>query len=104
MSEYKESLIALRAKIGKLRNWCKYHYALDSTGTPVKPEDSSACKFCLSGAIQALRVDQGISDNLYVNLATALQRDGHIGLIHFNDTHTHVQVVKYLDEQIAKAD
>lgn len=46
-----EILIAAKAKIENINNWCRIVYATDNKGQSIHYRQPSACKFCARGAI-----------------------------------------------------
>lgn len=97
----KALLIAVRAKILSPKHWCQGFYATNKFGMPVPSNSKDACRFCLSGAANAVGMELGFSfDESVAGLDSCFP--GHNAPI-FNDRHTHAEVIAYLDEQIAKA-
>lgn len=76
--------------------WCQKNYAEDAKGHRVSPISLNACNFCITGAIY--RVD-------CKELNAYLQREcyNHIDLIRFNDSHTHEEVLEYLQTLILRS-
>lgn len=80
----------LRSALRRVRDlieagWTQEAYARDCYGHRVSTDSPSACKFCLSGAI-----DRAVSDNgtLYSHCLDALRRQLPLhgdGIINFND-------------------
>lgn len=116
MSCYVNVLELVREKIAKEENWCRKCFSTDSSGIGCDPCDPRACRFCLAGAFLnvglwaesntegfiELSCDQRAINDAYDEFSRNLMKDKRIGIVHFNDNHTHAEVLKYLDEQIAK--
>jgi hypothetical protein len=95
-----EILKAGRAKIAKKENFVKGHYALDSEGMDVLPMSSEACRFCSEGAIHA---SVRLEDHRYKDYALAALKEEMLeGIITFNDSHTHAEVLNAWDRAITK--
>jgi hypothetical protein len=87
-----EILIAARKLIEKPENWTQETSARDAAGRETLPTSPRAVCWCASGAIlRAGRADAG-------NALFALRSVGNIA--HFNDTHTHPEVLALLDKAI----
>lgn len=99
-----EVLRRARARIEKPENWCQKYYAVNEQGMAVAPESKEACSWCSEGALLTIA---GMSFNerrrtlLYLDAVTGLST---LGAGHFNDTHTHAEVLDLFDRAIALAE
>lgn len=86
--------------------WCRGAYAKDESNKPVPPNDPSACKFCLYGA---LRKVTGMGNEFYKKpeyeeLCEIMRKQlgGALFLDHFNDSKKNKRdVVRVFDKAIA---
>lgn len=89
---------ALR-KIEKPENWCQGRSALDSNFQNVAPDSDKACRWCMGGAIQGscstLSQYNTVTDWIVVSKS--------ISIAHFNDNHTHTEVIKLMKQLITVA-
>lgn len=114
-----EVLKAVREKIADPQNWIQGEYAEDKDTNPVTPYDPSACRFCLAGAFKSLsgsykavsktsdlmiQQNYNMVQETYDTLCMAIRRAVGAGVIDFNDSHTHAEVLALLDAQIAKGE
>lgn len=101
----KEVLIAARAKIAPIENWTQGSFAKNKNGSPVLETSESACSFCSAGAVYlACRELEGGYPAFMIpslNALDELSRAMGQSVGHFNDTHTHAEVLAKFDEAIA---
>ena len=100
MSSIKQLLIAARKLIENPKNWTKRSFARTRSGKVTYNTHPEACKFCAEGAL--IRAQRDFAGE--VDLAVyALEK--HVGLdvylTHFNDSHTHQEVLNVFDQAIA---
>lgn len=116
----KEDLTKAREIIAVPEHWTQNHLARDKRNCPVPPEDPDAVRFCAIGAImralntgdtlhswpydhvRALEetLDQNASNIPSFGVAL-FDRTG-LGVAHFNNTHTHEEVLSLFDQTIAR--
>lgn len=102
-----EILKAARKLIKKEENWCKEFSALDKANRPTDWWSKDACRFCLSGALSRAASDLeglGLTDTAYgtsLKLRDRIKEHGANKFVSvFNDTHTHKEVIKLLNDAI----
>ena len=91
------TLRQLRSRLAQPLYWTKGAAARDAAGRPVDPYHSSACKWCLLGAMMR-DFGPGTASAREVLIAIAGHR-----LAAFNDTHTHDEVIAKIESAIALA-
>lgn len=104
------TLTAARALIASPENWTTEKMARTVDDDLALPNDALACKFCAMGAIK--RAQWGITDLHYAtgsSLAflylkdTLMRVHNYNNIPHFNDTHTHAEVIALFDAAIESA-
>ena len=95
-----EVLTAARTLIAKSEHWCQRTYTCDAAGKPVDVESGKGKRFCLSMAM--MLASDWENDSLVQAESYIAQRIEHGGIIRFNDTHTHAEVIGLLDTAIAE--
>lgn len=99
-----EYLRAAKALIQNPDNWCK--------GAMRKPKADGTCRFCAAGAVnEVCPVGVGgwrITENLQVfkvltDVVRGLPREQSLSAPHFNDSHTHAEVMALFDKAIEQA-
>lgn len=99
----KEGLIKARAKVEE--GWCQGAAARDKGGLAVAATSSDATRFCILGAINAARLDNGVS--VIGELYCALKCEaGESSLAGFNDApgRTQEEVLALFDKAIARVE
>lgn len=91
----KEVLIAARAKIADPVNWTQGEYARNADGADCEGDD--AVCWCAIGAIQESCDDYDTARDALEYLHAVMGTYPY----HFNDTHTHAEVIAKFDEAIA---
>ena len=78
------------------KGWCQYVYARNSAGIPVRPDNDSACSFCIVGAMEAARVGTAA----FLKLGTHMRESGMAPTAFWNDQpeRTKAEVVALLKE------
>ena len=92
-----EILIAAKAKIDTPDKWTKGDFAQNSDGDPVPSKSPYAVCFCSLGALYSLDIPPDLLGPVYDALDKAM---GDETVTHFNDTHTHSQVMAAWDKAI----
>ena len=94
-----DKLEAVRNLISDERHWTKGQYARDERGKSVHPSSPTACKWCLTGAIdRAIDKDEDKQlAELYIRTTAAY---GYESLAVFNDYSSHKEVIDALDYTI----
>jgi hypothetical protein len=100
-SSPRDVLIAARAKIADEKNWTQHHYARNARGFSIAASDKKACQWCAGGALIAVHPTGILSDYVAADL---LRREMDGAISHFNDTHTHAEVLSAFDKAIASTD
>lgn len=103
MITIKNILIKARKLIENPKNWTKYTMARDANGCRVPCESKSACKFCMSGAIQRVVHDNNIPLQLWHQASDRLK--SHVlynNIQTFNDKYftKHSNVLSAFDDAI----
>ncbi len=108
-----ETLKAAREKIADENHWTTHSYAKSFDGDVVNADNKLACKWCLSGAVYAVAGwninAASYSTAYYSSMSYKTIRfiekcaDG-LSVPKFNDTHSHSEVISFLDECIVKAE
>lgn len=106
MSDVSETLRAARKLIEKPENWCQWQYAMNADGDRVFVMADDATRWCLSGAMQRVCGSfNGRGRPAYQALLDVVDTGSSGRAIpHFNDTHTHPEVLAVLDRAIAEAE
>ncbi len=100
MNSVQQVLADAKALIASPDRWTAGCMARDAGGNSVHPESPVAVKFCLFGALYRGWQLHTTAAARKAMLAAAGSEDG---LIIFNDTHTHAEVLALLDKGIALA-
>ena len=97
----KDILVKARELISKEENWTQGEFGRNAQGDSVtKDHLNEATRFCATGAlIRAMQLLQGNADAIY----RIYEKWGHFSLIHFNDRHTHTEVLALFDKLINEA-
>ena len=94
-----ETLKAARAKIALREHWAQGIFASDINGRRVHVMSPTAVCFCASGAISNV---SNLDDRLLARIAC--ENVVSTGLIDYNDTHTHAEVLAMFDRAIAASE
>lgn len=93
----KQILIEAKKLIDTPERWLTGVFARTAGGKSVNPLSPDACRFCSIGAVWRII---GYRDGLHeIGLFSAMGGD----VYHFNDTHTHGEVMAAFDRAIASA-
>lgn len=97
-----ELLTAAKEKIGTPEKWCKETFALDSNGRSVGALDDDACRWCIDGALIAVR---GALSDEYSKAYSFIWRASKRVPLGFNDADstTHPDVMRVFSDAIALA-
>lgn len=96
---FHEALSKARELITPPENWTQNSHAVTREGDCVSAYDLRACSFCMIGAV--LRVTDD-SNHFYRFLFEGEKVSGEkVGA--YNDNHTHVEVLEFMDRLIAAA-
>lgn len=95
-----EQLRAIRAKIESPENWTQGTDARNSFDERVTAINPGACKWCLRGATKAIPYGDTALDFLSIHSWNTYGKSVHL----FNDTHTHDEVLKFLDHCVTQAE
>lgn len=92
-----EHLKAVRELLSDESHWTQGEAARSEDGRAVSPQEKEACSWCLIGA--AIKVAEEGSDAHQI--LRALKEAGSIKYVHhFNDSHSHAEVLQLLDKAI----
>jgi hypothetical protein len=107
-------LVRARHILSKPEHWTKYALAKNEGNWEVKPNNSTACKFCTIGALHRAVIDLHggiLTTQTFEKAKTALRgtdaiKAQHEGIVMFNDDEntTHQDVLNAFDEAIANYD
>jgi hypothetical protein len=99
----KRHLIAARDLIADPNSWTQGAYARDKKRAPTKHSTKAVSCWCLIGAVQA--IDSDNSEEALEWLRITLRHDygEFVSVSHFNDTHSHGEVLRALDRAIEAA-
>lgn len=95
-----EVLRSARAKIEKAENWTQGEIARDTRGR-CNPKSPNAECWCAVGSIDVVT---GYDVDDYGDSLEILETLAGMALDHFNDTHTHAEVLSLFDRAIAAAE
>lgn len=102
MNATAEILQKARDLISDEKNWTQDAFARDEHGLSVMATDKRAVCFCSRGALY--NVTGGAWSGAYDHLLGLVSEDQDcLGLAHFNDTHTHAEVLDLFDRAIKRA-
>lgn len=93
-----EILTAARELISDRKKWTKGETARDSRSRTVSPRDERAVRWCSFGAV--VKVTGPDYSAAWCAKRTMDRHIPEIGLYHFNDTHTHAEVLAAFDKAI----
>ncbi len=97
----KSDLQAVRDLLADPERWTQGALARDAHGLSTLGITSESTCFCLMGALYKLHPYGGDAFfNLEQHLAHSPALDGDSSYAHYNDTHTHAEVLALLDERI----
>lgn len=105
----KQTLQAMREKLSG-DGWCRTALAKDSAGFDVDPRATSACKWCLSGAMSVVTQKEDSSptkmdffDEIrdFLRLYYPPEVPTFVTMEYFNDSHNQADVLALLDRAIA---
>lgn len=106
MTEVKKFLIEVKNLIIDSNNWTQGSSA-KANGKPCYLDDFNANCFCLLGVIGRIDVDMAIknkaSDAIRITIAKVIGEpitNKNISISNFNDTHSHEEVIKIIDDTI----
>jgi hypothetical protein len=95
-----ETLIVARKKIRFRKHWVQGDYARGKSGRSVEPAGQAAVCFCLAGAV--LAVPYGDRGGAIERLRTRARELYRVPPERFNDTHSHKEVLGFLDTVISE--
>lgn len=95
-----ETLEAAKSIIANPNKWAREAMARDRLGNEVKPEDETACCFCLVGAVRRAAHNDNVACGMAIRLLRAACGCDPMG---FNDSHGHKAVMKIMDRAIMLA-
>lgn len=101
----KEVLVQARQKIDAPEKWTQGAFGRNADGDYLGLCDPSACRWCVAGAVCEVAESSPLEDAAIAVLAELVPKppptamDGSVA--HFNDTHTHAEVLALLDRAIA---
>lgn len=98
-------LRAAKAKIAHSQDWIRGYLALNEEGRTVDPNNPTACKFCMMGALYNVAEPQPSANQMTIaDAAFAALYDVTGGTSTFNDhpATTHAEVLDAFDRAIAK--
>lgn len=103
-----DNLKAARAKIEKPENWLQRALSTNKKGYNVLPDDPEACRFCSVGAIRSVMPDQvhavtKYPEGIFLNTVVKSRSDAAFGIVSYNDSSTHAEVLSAFDEAIQLA-
>lgn len=80
------------------------NYASDVDGAWINPLHEAAVCWCSLGAIMKITNKNAVSDPLVkaCEKELGITVNAHGGIVHYNDEHTHKQVLKIFDKTIAR--
>ena len=101
MSSIKQLLIAARKLIENPEHWTQGVMARNCDGHSTYYRNGGAFCFCASGALQRVQADIGLTfDDLHRSM-WILEGFCPVDILHFNDSHTHQEVLNVFDKAIA---
>jgi hypothetical protein len=96
MNPATEILLSAAFALTPEENWTKEALGRTATGAPVWESDEDAVCWCLLGAFQLVRKDSGMDDTAYYDAKDYFEKACGQGLVNFNNTHTHAEVLDAL--------
>lgn len=96
----KEVLVQAKELISTEEKWTQGAYGRQADGTLISFTDPRACRFCTMGALfRASAEDMDGFDGANRALSQAIGTRS-IGIVAFNDSHTHAEVMAMFDKAI----
>jgi hypothetical protein len=93
-----------RELISDPKNWVQGIIATDRSGKPSALASSATVCFCAVGALKRATIEHGYSPLFSITAQIKLSETmGNETTIHFNDTHSHAEVLAKFDEAIRNA-
>ena len=102
MTSTAEILKAARKLIEKPENWTKGAFARSAKGSRVRPVYKGAVCFCSIGALQKVSVGGNYTDA--INFLRREVPEDCMGVMAFNDSRTHSEVLDLFSKAIAAAE
>lgn len=100
-----EILRSLRELISDKEKWCRGTFARDENKNSVSPMESTACAWCIVGGIDKIANDNSVSgDGVLERIDLYSLEKQAKNIDHFNDTSSHAEVLKLLDDYIKEID
>lgn len=91
-------LVVLRDRISSRKRWCQGALAKNKYGLRVSPDSTDAVSWCLVGALQTVSLSAHVGEVLM----SGLPKSYYGTLSHYNDTHTHAEVLQVVDRAIER--
>jgi len=98
MNQLKSDLQAVRDLLADPKRWTQEYCGRTAEGTPITVPSPKAVCFCIMGAIFQTKGTE-YANELEDHLNASPLLDG-VSYVHFNDTHTHAEVLALLDERL----
>ena len=106
MKTPKEIFLEAFALVKNPETWCQGAYALNAAGEVAHANADEACRWCSAGALVRQFNKNTLSalggEPRFDHLMRLLHEESDGGLVHFNDTHSHPEVVA-LWERVGRA-
>lgn len=99
MSDVREVLVKARELIADPERWVQHMNASTADRRMVASTSCDACKWCANGAV--MKVAGTCWNENYLPAMRTLDQIGGGDIVHFNDTHTHAEVIAAFDRAIA---
>ena len=96
----KETLLKVKNLIANRENWVQGTFAKDKYNFSCPPWSTNACKFCLLGALEYVNSPVTTYEHLNKLLDEHTLPPWMADLAGFNDTHSHDDVMAFLDKAI----
>ena len=103
MRTAKQQLVAARKLISKPKSWTQGTYARTGDRLAAEIDGDKAHCWCLIGAIRAVDPDNSEEALDWLRATLRHEYGEFISISHFNDTHSHAEVLRALDLAIASA-
>lgn len=98
MTTLADNLIAARKMIEKPENWCQRRLCVRKRNRQMTP-----LAYCSLGAINQLYEEFDLSIEDFESMIKAIEAVVGAGIVKFNDTHTHSEVLAAFDRAIEQA-
>ncbi len=104
-----ELLRELRSLLSDESRWAQRNFAYRANGVPTGGTYPEAVCWCVSGAMQKVlgngtRFTTEAGYSLQAQVVSLLGEESMKGVVKFNDTHTHGEVMDWFDRALAKAE